>query len=732
MVVRRWMRRLYYKSLVARALVDRMETATLLIHDECFNQQRPCIVSYATEDGRLIRSTPAYLAARLVQCSFRRFSAKRAFRVMRHLVHSAARRIQVAYLTWQMEITLLNVQSSVVLLQRSVRGQLVRSATRFALDNMNACIRANASTSFVRIVAESNGNHALCSSWTHAVDMARESACIVIQSAVRRFLAEQHCVAVYRRKQGSPLSPLGLSFGWPFSRSSKRISPRSITPQAHQYIRKVVPMTPQQSVDMTLVAEAIPNSSQSSTTAVTNTINQTEATFKVRSSGIDERGTRQVAATKIQATIRGLLSRRQSNSSNASIVKLQAYARKFIAVDQLQIAKFSCTQIQRTWRRRRCWVASWNAAVTIQARVRAFTIKRDLERRRVSVHRIQTYLKSYIEGKKKRSAYLKVLHAALVIQTFVRCVRAMTISEKMKYSITRTQAVFRGVAARITYKRLMAEKVIRDAERLRPLVEMMIMSDVVNEAHDSLSNLLSEGVDRMGPSPPCVRRLTARVNALPVAPHLSDASSVKAKSAIEYLSVPVLDLKLSPQREKQGTPKSSNASTAGSSTSSRLPGLQNADSRVSNAQTHLIIPRLKVPRSLSHKPLTKEKATNQTFSGRKPTAPGDQDTVKLARAAQLLLKEARSTLHKSRSQLEDKSIKIVSPLVSTNENREQAPKNAEEVLENKLFGQNEDNLPSPIKPPENVEAWDWAEQWTWGDSKEIMLFYTWLVNNVIY
>jgi hypothetical protein len=706
------------KSLVAQALVDRTDAEASIIQDAHISRQQHMTTPDATEDGVSSRPTPAYIAARLVQCAFRCFLAKRAFPVMRHILHSAARRIQVAYLTWQMELTLLNVQSSVVLLQRSVRGQLVRSATRFALDNMNTCIRANASTSFGRIVAESNGNKALCSSWTHAVDMARESACIVIQSAARRFLAEQQCVADYRRKRGSALSPLGLSFGWPFSRSSKRISPRSITPKAHQYIQEIAPMTPPQSSHITLVAEDIPNSSHISARAVPNTIYQIEATFQGSSSESDKRSMRQVAATKIQATTRGLLSRCRSNSYKASIVKLQAFVRQYVAVYQLQTAKFSCTQIQRTWRGNRCRSASWkltNAAVTIQAKVRAFATKRDLERRRVTVHRIQTRFKAYMEGKIKRTAYLKVLHAALFIQTFVRRVRAMAIFAKMKCSITITQAISRGVAARITYKRLMAEKVVRDAERLRPMVEMMIMSDVVNHAHDSLSNLLSEGVDYMGPSPPCVLRLTARVNALPSAANLLDASPVMARRAVEIASVPMLDLKLTPQREKQGTPKSSNASAAGSSTACRRPGIEDADSGVAKAQTHLKIPRLKVPRLLTHKPLTKEfplRATNQTFFGTIPTAPGDQDTVELARAAQLLLKEARATLHKTPNQLEDKSTKMASPLVSPNENPEQAPKNAEEVFDSKLFGDNEDNMPSPIKPSASVEPWDWAEQWT--------------------
>ena len=55
-----------------------------------------------------------------------------------------------------MQLTLLMVQSSVVLLQRSVRGQLLRSAARFALSHINASLYSSVIGSFKRVTTSLN------------------------------------------------------------------------------------------------------------------------------------------------------------------------------------------------------------------------------------------------------------------------------------------------------------------------------------------------------------------------------------------------------------------------------------------------------------------------------------------------------------------------------------------------------------------------------------------------
>ncbi len=107
-------------------------------------------------------------------------------------LESAARAIQVKYFTWKMQLTLLMVQSSVVLLQRSVRGQLLRSAARFALSHINASLYSSVIGSFKRVTTIlDRGVGVIWYEWKSAVRAAREAASIVIQSACRRMLARR-------------------------------------------------------------------------------------------------------------------------------------------------------------------------------------------------------------------------------------------------------------------------------------------------------------------------------------------------------------------------------------------------------------------------------------------------------------------------------------------------------------------------------------------------------------
>jgi hypothetical protein len=83
-----------------------------------------------------------------------------------------------------MTLILLEVQSSVVLLNRSIKGQLERSATRFALSHVNQSRQCFYRMSAMKFCFDSS----VLAAWAEAESMARESASVVIQSAVRRYI----------------------------------------------------------------------------------------------------------------------------------------------------------------------------------------------------------------------------------------------------------------------------------------------------------------------------------------------------------------------------------------------------------------------------------------------------------------------------------------------------------------------------------------------------------------
>ena len=692
--------------------VERRNLAALLIQDS-FRRYIAYLALSTKESHGLTQPSSVVIASILIQSVFRRYFARNLYRSISRTMHSAARKIQVAYLTWQMELTLLNVQSSVVLLQRSVRGQLVRSATRFALDNMNACFRANAFTSFGRIVAESKGNEALCLSWTCAVDMARESACVVIQSAGRKMLAGKQYSIAFKRKNGSMLSPIPVSFGWPFSQNNRRSPKVTVSTTSQGIINRTPVSSPQ------ITRQATNGSSEPMTklNAIEISMDSTEILQECLIQGSVGGCTTckscilsHDAAIKIQSTVRGFVRRCQISSYQSAIVKVQSSIRTYIITKQFRTALFSAIQIQKTWRglhRRSQARKMSNSAITVQKVARAFACRRDTEFRTGLALMLQALFRALENGKRQRNAYLRQLHAARVVQKLARQGMAVKHCIKLKSSIIKIQSIFRGWKARAVYDELIRESDRLYSQRLRPLVELMIISDVVHHAHDSLNSIMAAGADSMGPSPPCVRRLTVRVNALPP-PNLM-LSPFPEVLTIESASLSVLDITYNSQKDTEGTPKSSNASTSELATRWEIKGAPPVSNE--NAfKAHLKRGCLKVPKLPTYPPLVKGNATKggQTSEVMK-RPPQKKDTAQLARAAQLLLEEARKARHNIPKQV---NIEITKSLTEISRQGVTKIVQSDEIFDSNLFGNAENDMPSPIKTPSSVEAWDWADQWT--------------------
>ena len=137
----------------------------------------------------VLASFQAIVRAKLARCLFARQK-------------SAANVIQRAFFTWKMNVTLLEVQSSVVLLKRSIRGQLERSATRFALSHVNDSRR-----SFDRISTLSfHVDSSILAAWSEAESMAKECAAVVIQGAVRRYIAIVHIREMVDKSHGEKIN----------------------------------------------------------------------------------------------------------------------------------------------------------------------------------------------------------------------------------------------------------------------------------------------------------------------------------------------------------------------------------------------------------------------------------------------------------------------------------------------------------------------------------------------
>jgi abnormal spindle-like microcephaly-associated protein len=213
-----------------------LEVLQSLLHNSATQIQRVWRGSVARRmviSDRLVTSSSAIVAIILIQATWRgslhrnKFTERRAcaitiqalFRMTRELkmfwyvrlptqqritLDDAARKIQVAFFLWKMKLAVWQMQSNAIILQRCIRGQLVRSAARFALVHMNASIKNAAVLSFARLVAGNDPYFATTAvASDRAVSNAQISACIVIQSAARRMLAKRAVFFEHGIKFGS-------------------------------------------------------------------------------------------------------------------------------------------------------------------------------------------------------------------------------------------------------------------------------------------------------------------------------------------------------------------------------------------------------------------------------------------------------------------------------------------------------------------------------------------------
>ncbi len=102
-------------------------------------------------------------------------------------MREAASKIQKAFFVWEMQLELLKLESSVILLQRILKGDLGRSATMFALLQISSALQSRTLASFARIVVANDVASAvsLLHAWERMMLKAMNCTSIVIQ---RKFL----------------------------------------------------------------------------------------------------------------------------------------------------------------------------------------------------------------------------------------------------------------------------------------------------------------------------------------------------------------------------------------------------------------------------------------------------------------------------------------------------------------------------------------------------------------
>ena len=132
------------------------------------------------------------VAAMTIQAMIRGSHIRAQWRFVRllstkkNLLDESARKIQISYIVWRMDIAVWEMRSLAVLLQRGIRGQLSRSVVQYALMHLNSSYHSMIVNSYDRLVVH-HREHGLSAlfAWNRALSQAKVSVVILIQSFMR-------------------------------------------------------------------------------------------------------------------------------------------------------------------------------------------------------------------------------------------------------------------------------------------------------------------------------------------------------------------------------------------------------------------------------------------------------------------------------------------------------------------------------------------------------------------
>ncbi|CAJ1969384.1 unnamed protein product [Cylindrotheca closterium] len=357
----------------------------------------------------------------------------------RKVLNRAAKLIQIAFLRWKLQLVVESMQCSAIILNRGIRGQLDRSAAKFALSHMNASLKNSASTpSFARLVAGNDPNFASkVAAWELSVLQAKLFSSIVLQRAARRFLSRrqesrQSDVQVSSQVlRGPTTEPFSSVIQWAFGRTKREATVTMRLEAAIRLQSKYRGWKRRQAYN-SMLEDRSKKTDQAAAIRL-------QSVFRARRSRnvyhllLDDQCQRKNRATASRIQNVSLLEDRSKKTDKAAVIRLQSVFRlwrsrqacRLLLDSQLRRKKQAAatTRIQtvfRVWRSRKVYdllledqrqKTSRTAATRIQTAFRGLMgrNKYDLlweeqhqEKHRIAVTRIQTAFRGLMERKAHR------------------------------------------------------------------------------------------------------------------------------------------------------------------------------------------------------------------------------------------------------------------------------------------------------------------------------------------
>jgi len=400
----------------------------------------------------------------------------------------AAKKIQQFFRRWKTEMTLLQLQSSAVLLHRSVKGQLTRSATHFGLSGLNAAFRDPSLNSFgyVRSVPEAlRVNTAL----SQAKGKARNSSAIVIQSAFRRMMvatsiqrcdnrvrsftpiADSVCGKLSMRKPtlGTKNDDDSLDLSSPrdvgrlrnfaarkiqcFYRCYRNCKSYEVLVSATVVLQKAMKVWLSHRSDHSDQVQRIQSSAANQIQQACRMLKASSEIVELRErllSDQKEFDSTHFSAIVIQRVYKA--SRERTNGENAAAAIVQKEAKQLLCRKRFDTAKQCAGTSQRTHIASQDFLkraAQNNSVMMIQKTIRQFLCKRKFNSVRLAVVIIQQEFRS----SKKLAERLALKDSALLLQKRVRLLLHKKRFDTAKCAAITIQLAFRSMKDRLHHKK---------------------------------------------------------------------------------------------------------------------------------------------------------------------------------------------------------------------------------------------------------------------------------------
>jgi len=570
------------------------------------------------------------------------------------ILNMSARKIQVAYIAWRMDIAVWELRSLNVLLQRGVRGHLARSVVEYALTHINSSRNTSIVNSHAHLVTNQDYEQGLSTitTWNTAVSGARASAAVVIQSIARRFIVRN---AISRKANHASNDNFDVLT------RTKTKDGKSIATQRTFYL---------QSQSHNICATRIQK------------IIRRRIALKLKSK----------AATKIQNFYRCRRQKLIFLFQIQSIVKIQTSWRRKLA--QLSLIKMNA---------KRNFDVKNEAVILIQTFTRCKQQKMSYTIKKRNVILAQNLWRAIVA----RRSFMRLKTAASIIQAKYRCYRLQQENRNiLTFHAIRIQCFIR----RLNAKRSVIER--RNESQRQVELASQLSSESRLASIQLVDNLLTKHKSMNNDS--CLKKLASRVRfTLEEAESLSneDIQYLVHKGPLT-IPLPPVHENLEPQTSlnvksiDSGTPVRSNKIFVMSKTTkgnSRALSIEAKFSNQESRQNHS-----SVQESIKNlMDATKEPSSSATKNKDIRKDRINLKTDLLSKQAMGLIREGRAAKLKNRQMnVDTKSAHRGSKVKASNRGYKK-PVGEKTGLENFCDG----TMPSPIRPQEGNCDWDWTSEW---------------------